>query len=76
MSPNSEFCLDRVFEELHFLRTPFTTELPLRFHIAILTMEHDPETAALIKKYPSLAKAIETGIEVNIPISTHLNPQD
>ncbi|KAE9378207.1 S-adenosyl-L-methionine-dependent methyltransferase [Stipitochalara longipes BDJ] len=26
-------------------------------------MEHDPETAALIKKYPSLGKAIETGIE-------------
>jgi catechol O-methyltransferase len=27
-------------------------------------MEHDPETAALIKKYPSLRKPIETGIEV------------
>jgi catechol O-methyltransferase len=26
-------------------------------------MEHDPETAALIKKYPSLRKPIETGIE-------------
>jgi catechol O-methyltransferase len=30
-------------------------------------MEHDPETAALIKKYPSLGRAIETGIEAAIP---------
>jgi hypothetical protein len=32
-------------------------------------MEHDPETAALIKKYRSLGKAIETGIEVILAIS-------
>jgi hypothetical protein len=36
-------------------------------------MEHDPETAALIKKYPSLRKAIETGIEVNPLIPTNLD---
>jgi hypothetical protein len=35
-------------------------------------MEHDPETAALIKKYPSLGKAIETGIEVIFAISITL----
>lgn len=36
-------------------------------------MEHDPETAALIKKYPSLGKAIETGIEVVLAIPFTLN---
>jgi hypothetical protein len=35
-------------------------------------MEHDPETAALIKKYPSLRKPIETGIEVVLVISFSL----
>jgi catechol O-methyltransferase len=36
-------------------------------------MEYDAETAALIQKYPSLGKAIETGIEASNP-SSRLKP--
>jgi hypothetical protein len=36
-------------------------------------MEHDPELTALIKKYPSLGKAIETGIEVSVSLPSNLN---
>jgi hypothetical protein len=40
----------------------FTSSLPA----SLSTMDHPPELAALLEKYPSLRKAVGTGIEVYI----------
>jgi hypothetical protein len=62
------------FRRVAFFSCPFPQPLFLiAYDTPSFIMEHDPEIAALIKKYPSLGKAIETGIEVCRPILSNLN---
>lgn len=53
------------------IQTVFTPACIVIFVSIVFIMNHPPEIEAMIAKYPSLKKPIETGIEVSFKARAH-----